>query len=150
MAESVKLYLEDLRIGMRFECGSHALDAAQIKRFAREYDPQPFHLDEQAAKGTFFGGLAASGWQIVCLAMRMIAEHVPIAGGLIGGAAEVSWPQASRPDDVLHVTSQITEITPSRSRPERGMALLRTEARNQRGELLLIFTAKCVVPRRPA
>lgn len=152
MAEQAeqKLYLEDLQVGMRFECGSHALDAAQIKRFAREYDPQPFHLDEEAAKGTFFGGLAASGWQIVCLAMRMIAEHVPIAGGLIGGAAEVSWPQASRPDDVLHVTSQITEITPSRSRPERGMALLRTEARNQRGELLLIFTAKCVVPRRPA
>lgn len=142
------LYLEDLHVGLSFECGAHALDAAQVKAFAREYDPQPFHMDEEAAKGTFFGGLAASGWHIVCLAMRMIAEHVPIAGGLIGGGAEVSWPQATRPDDVLHVTSRIMEVTPSRSKPERGMALLRTEARNQKGELLLIFTAKCVVPRR--
>ena len=144
------LYLEDLHVGLRFECGAHALDPAQVKKFAREFDPQPFHMDEEAAKATFFGGLAASGWHIVCLAMRMIAEHVPIAGGLIGGGAEVSWPQATRPNDVLHVTSQIMEVTPSRSKPERGMALLRTEARNEKGELLLIFTAKCVVPRRPS
>ena len=143
------LYLEDLHVGLRFECGTHALDPAQVKKFAREFDPQPFHMDEEAAKATFFGGLAASGWHIVCLVMRMIAEHVPIAGGLIGGGAEVSWPQATRPNDVLHVTSQIMEVTPSRSKPERGMALLRTETRNQKGELLQIFTAKCVVPRRP-
>lgn len=145
-----KLYLEDLHVGQRFECGRHQLDAAQIKAFAREYDPQPFHLDEAAARDTFFGGLAASGWQVACLAMRMIAEHVPIAGGLIGGAAELRWPQATRPGDILHVTSEIMEVTPSRSKPERGMALLKTETRNQKGELLQVFTAKCVVPRRPA
>ena len=149
MADQPRLYLEDLHVGLRFECGTHALDATQIKTFAREFDPQPFHLDEEAARGTFFGGLAASGWHIVCLTMRMIAEHVPIAGGLIGGAAEITWPQATRPDDVLHVTSEIKEVTPSRSKPERGMALLRTETRNQKGELLQVFTAKCVVPRRP-
>jgi acyl dehydratase len=143
------LYLEDLRVGQRFECGVHALDAAQIKTFAREFDPQPFHLDDDAARGTFFGGLAASGWHIVCLTMRMIAQNIPIAGGLIGGAAEVTWPQATRPTDILTVTSEIMEVTPSRSKPERGMALLRTETRNQKGELLQIFTAKCVVPRRP-
>src|SRR5262245_31850941 len=136
-APGALLYLEDLHVGLSFECGTHALDARQVKAFAREYDPQPFHMDEEAAKATFFGGLAASGWHIVCLAMRRIAEHVPIAGGLIGGGAEVSWPQATRPDDVLHVTSRIMEVTPSRSKPERGMALLRTEARNQKGELLL-------------
>ncbi|HNB27153.1 MAG TPA: MaoC family dehydratase [Alphaproteobacteria bacterium] len=149
MAEGAKLYLEDLHVGLRFDCGAHALDAAQIKAFAREYDPQPFHLDEEAARGTFFGGLAASGWHVVCLAMRAIADHVPMAGGLIGGGAEISWPQPTRPDDILHVTSEIMEVTPSRSKPERGMALLRTETRNQRGELLQVFTAKCVVPRRP-
>jgi acyl dehydratase len=149
MAGCGLLYLEDLYVGLRFECGSHALDAAQIKAFARQYDPQPFHLDEDAARGTFFGGLAASGWQVACLAMRMIAEHVPIAGGLIGGAAELRWPQPTRPGDILHVTSEILEVTPSRSKPERGMALLRTETRNQKGELLQVFTAKCVVPRRP-
>lgn len=149
MAGCGLLYLEDLYVGLRFECGSRALDAAQIKAFARQYDPQPFHLDEDAARGTFFGGLAASGWQVACLAMRMIAEHVPIAGGLIGGAAELRWPQPTRPGDILHVTSEILEVTPSRSKPERGMALLRTETRNQKGELLQVFTAKCVVPRRP-
>ena len=149
MANKARLYLEDLHVGLRFECGTHALDAAQIKKFAREFDPQPFHLDETAARETFFGGLAASGWHIVCLAMRMIAEGVPIAGGLIGGAAEITWPQPTRPTDVLEVVSIVMEVTPSRSRPERGMALLRTETRNQKGELLQIFTAKCVVPRRP-
>ena len=81
--------------------------------------------------------------------MRMIAEHVPFAGGLIGGAAEITWPQPTRPGDVLEVVSIVMEVTPSRSKPERGMALLRTETRNQKGELLQIFTAKCVVPRRP-
>jgi len=143
------LYLEDLHVGQRFECGRHALDTAQIKKFAREFDPQPFHMDEVAARDTMFGGLAASGWHTVALTMRMIAENIPIAGGLIGGAAEITWPQAARPTDILHVTSEIMEVTPSRSRPERGMALLRTETRNQKGELLQIFTAKCVVPRRP-
>jgi len=145
-----KLYLEDLRVGQRFECGQHALDAEQVKTFAREYDPQPFHMDEDAAKETFFNGLAASGWHVVCLAMRAIAQHVPFAGGLIGGGAEITWPQATRPNDVLVFTSTVMEVTPSRSKPERGLALLRTEARNQKGELSLIFTAKCVVPRRPA
>ncbi len=144
-----RLYLEDLQVGQRFACGRHALDAEQIKAFAREFDPQPFHLDEDAARGTFFGGLAASGWHIVCLTMRMIAEKVPFAGGLIGGAAEITWPQPTRPTDVLEVASIVMEVTPSRSKPERGMALLRTETRNQKGELLQIFTAKCVVPRRP-
>ena len=144
-----RLYLEDLQVGQRFACGHHALDVAQIKAFAREFDPQPFHLDEEAARATFFGGLAASGWHIVCLTMRMIAEKVPFAGGLIGGAAEITWPQPTRPTDVLEVVSIVMEVTPSRSKPERGMALLRTETRNQKGELLQIFTAKCVVPRRP-
>jgi acyl dehydratase len=149
MAEGVLLYLEDLQVGQSFACGRHALDADQIKTFAGAFDPQPFHLDEEAARATFFGGLAASGWHIVCLTMRMIAQNVPIAGGVIGGAAEISWPQPTRPTDILHVTSTIMEVTPSRSKPERGMVLLRTETRNQKGELLQIFTAKCVVPRRP-
>ena len=150
MAERAVLYLEDLQVGQSFDCGQHALDVAQVKAFAREYDPQPFHMDEEAAKATFFGGLAASGWHVACLAMRAIAQHVPFAGGLIGGQAEVTWPKPTRPTDVLTFTSTVMEVTPSRSKPERGAALLRTEARNQKGELLLIFTAKCVVPRRPA
>ena len=112
-----RLYLEDLQVGQRFACGQHALDAAQIKAFAREFDPQPFHLDEDAARDTFFGGLAASGWHIVCLTMRMIAQNVPIAGGLIGGAAEITWPQPTRPTDILEVVSIVMEVMPSRSKP---------------------------------
>lgn len=149
MTEGAKFYLEDLRVGMRFECGRHALDLAQVKKFAREFDPQPFHLDEEAAKSSMFGRLVASGWHNVALTMRMIAEHVPIAGGLIGGAAEITWPQPTLPTDILHVSSEIMEVKPSRSRPERGMAVLKTETRNDKGELLQTFTAKCVVPRRP-
>jgi len=143
------LYLDDLAVGGKFATGLVTLTLEGCKAFAAEFDPQPFHLDEDAARATFFGGLAASGWHIVCLTMRMIAEKVPFAGGLIGGAAEITWPQPTRPTDVLEVVSIVMEVTPSRSKPERGMALLRTETRNQKGELLQIFTAKCVIPRRP-
>lgn len=142
-------YLEDFEVGQKFGSSTLQVNEDGIKRFAAQFDPQPFHLDDAAARASIFGGLAASGWHIVCLTMRMIAEHVPFAGGLIGGAAEITWPQPTRPTDVLEVVSIVMEVTPSRSKPERGMALLRTETRNQKGELLQIFTAKCVVPRRP-
>ena len=145
-----RLYFDDLQVGQRFVSGSHELDAAQIKSFARQFDPQPFHLDEATAKDTLFAGLAASGWHTAAITMRLMAEggH-PIAGGLIGASAEISWPQPTRPGDILHVESEILEKTPSRSRPDRGMATMRSETRNQRGEVLQILTAKIVVPRRP-
>ncbi len=144
------LFLEDLVIGQTFTSPTHALDAAQIKAFAAAYDPQPFHLDETAAKSTFFRGLAASGWHTAALTMKLLTATRPaIAGGLIGGGAEISWPQATRPDDVLQVESEILEIKPSRSRPERGMVTMRSETRNQRGETLQVLTSTLVVPRRP-
>ncbi|HUL05866.1 MAG TPA: MaoC family dehydratase [Candidatus Acidoferrum sp.] len=143
------LYFDDLQVGQRFVSGSHELDATQIKTFARQFDPQPFHLDEETAKDTLFAGLAASGWHTAALTMRLMAEggH-PIAGGLIGASAEISWPQPTRPGDILQVESEILEKVPSRSRPDRGMATMRSETRNQRGEVLQILTAKIVVPRR--
>jgi len=143
------LYFDDLQVGQRFVSGSHELDATQIKTFARQFDPQPFHLDEETAKETLFAGLAASGWHTAALTMRLMAEggH-PIAGGLIGASAEISWPQPTRPGDILQVESEILEKVPSRSRPDRGMATMRSETRNQRGEVLQILTAKIVVPRR--
>lgn len=145
------LYLDDLKVGQAFISPTHAVDAAQIKSFAREFDPQPFHLDEAAAKNTFFGGLAASGWHTAAITMKLLTSTQPgIAGGLIGAGAEISWPRPTRPDDVLQVTSEILEVTPSRSRPERGMATMRSVTRNQRGEVLQILTSKLVVPRRPA
>lgn len=134
---------------MVFKGGAREVTAEEIKAFAREYDPQPFHLDEAAAKDTFFGGLAASGWHTAAMTMRLLEDFgPPVAGGLIGGAGEIAWPQPTRPGDVLHVESEIVEVKPSRSRPERGMVVMRTETKNQRGEVLQTFTARMVVPRR--
>ena len=96
------LYLDDLQVGQRFVSGTHAIDADQIKAFAREFDPQPFHLDEAAAKGTFFGGLAASGWHVAAVTMKLLVTGgAPIAGGIVGAGGEFAWPNATRPGDVL-------------------------------------------------
>jgi acyl dehydratase len=144
------LYLEDFAVGQSLISGSHALDAEQIIRFARAFDPQPFHTDEIAARDTFFRGLVASGWHTAALTMKLLVESgVPIAGGLIGAGGEISWPQPTRPDDVLTVESEVLEVRASRSRPDRGMVTLRSTTRNQRGETLQVFTAKLVVPTRP-
>src|SRR6202140_2819805 len=116
-----RLYLEDFHVGQRFTSATHVIDTAQIKAFARQFDPQPFHLDEEAAKGTLFGGLVASGWHTAALTMRLQVESgLPIAGGIVGIEGEMSWPRPTRPGDVLSVVSEIEEVTPSRSRPDRG------------------------------
>jgi acyl dehydratase len=143
------LYLEDISVGDRFSGGAIAVTVETIKAFAREFDPQPFHTDEVAAKCTFFKGLAASGWHTAAMTMRLLAEFGPkVAGGLIGGSCEVAWPQPTRAGDVLHVECEILTVTPSRSRPERGSVLMRSETKNQKGEVLQVLTAKLVVPRR--
>lgn len=145
------LYLEDLQPGQCFTSGSHALDADQIKAFAQQFDPQPFHLDEEAAQNSLFGGLAASGWHTAAITMRLQVESgLPISGGLIGAGGEINWLNPTRPGDILHVESEVLEVTPSRSRPDRGMITLRSETRNQRGEVVQTLTVKLVVPRRPA
>ena len=143
------LYFEDLVAGQRFVSRTHALDAAQIIAYAREFDPQPFHLDDAAAQSSFFGGLAASGWLVASITMRLIVESVPIAGGIIGGGGEIQWPTPTRPGDILRAESEIVEITPSRSRPERGMAVLRITTLNQNGEQRQVVTPRVIVPRRP-
>jgi acyl dehydratase len=143
------LYLDDLQVGQKFISGTHALDSDQIKAFARQFDPQPFHLDEAAARDSFFQGLAASGWHTAAITMRLLNDGgLPIAGGIIGAGGEIHWPQATRPGDLLHVESEILAVSPSRSRPDRGMATMRSETKNQRGETLQVLTAKLVVPRR--
>ena len=145
------LYLEDLSPGDRFTSGEHALDAAQIIEFGQRFDPQPFHLDEQAAKSSFFQGLAASGWHTASITMRlMVQSGLPLADGVIGSGGEIQWPRPTRPGDVLHVESEVLEVTPSRSRPERGMVVVRSETRNQHGEVLQRLTTQLVVSRRPA
>jgi acyl dehydratase len=125
------------------------LDEAQIIEFARKFDPQPFHLDEAAAAGTIFGGLAASGWHTAALSMKLLVGALPLAGGIIGGAGELAWPKPTRPGDVLQLVAEIVEVTPSRSKPERGMAVIRSETRNQHDDIVQVFTSKVILLRRP-
>ncbi len=143
------LYLEDLSVGDRFTSEGHEIDAEQIKAFAALFDPQPFHLDEEAAKSTFFGGLAASGWHTAAITMRLlVTSGIPLADGIIGSGGQLSWPRPTRPGDVLRVESEVVEIVPSRSKPDRGMVSMRCETRNQRGEVLQHFLPRLVVMRR--
>jgi acyl dehydratase len=144
-----RLTLDDLYVGQRFTSGSRVLDAEEIKAFAREYDPQPFHLDEEAAKGTLFGGLAASGWHTMAVSMRLMVDGgLPLAGGIIGAGGSIEWPKPTRPGDTLTVVSEVVEIKPSRSRPDRGMVTVRGETRNQHGDVVQILMARLIVPRR--
>src|SRR5262249_7430803 len=116
--------------------------------FAGQFDPQPFHLDAEAARGTLFAGLVASGWHTAAITMRLLVSGLPLAGGIIGAGGEIAWPNPTRPGALLHVESEIVELRPSRSRPDRGMATVRSETRNQSGEIVQVLIAKLVVPRR--
>ena len=114
-----KLYLEDLSEGQRFTSGGHRIEETEIHRFAREYDPQPFHLDPEAAKSTLFAGLAASGWHTAAITMRLTVDSgFSLAGGIIGaGFDELNWPRPVRPGDELHLVIEVLEARPSRSKP---------------------------------
>ncbi|MGW9063525.1 MaoC family dehydratase [Achromobacter animicus] len=142
------IYLEDLSVGDVFVSKSHALDAAQIIAFATQFDPQPFHLDPDAARDTLFQGLAASGWHTAALTMKLLVESFPVARGVIGAGADVVWPQPTRPDDVVKVTSTVLSITPSRSKPDRAIVVVESVTSNQRDEPLQKLTSKVVVFRR--
>jgi acyl dehydratase len=144
-----QLYLEDLGIGQRFTSETYVMEAARIKEFAAEFDPQPFHIDESAAEASVFKGLAASGWHTAAVAMRLLVTGgLPFANGLVGLGGEVAWPRPTRPGDILHVESEIVEITPSRSKPHRGIVTVRGTMFNQRGEAVYLLTAKLVVLKR--
>jgi acyl dehydratase len=123
----------------------------EIKAFAREYDPQPFHLNEQAAASSLFGGLAASGWHTAAMTMRLLVNGgLPIAGGIIGLGGELSWPAAVRPGDVLHTEAEVMAVRGSASRPESGLVTFRITTRQQDGTAVQVFTPTVIVPRRPA
>lgn len=143
------LYLEDLSVGQRFVSASYMMDEAAIKAFAADFDPQPFHLDGDAAKETFFGELVASGWHTAAVTMRlMVRSGLPISGGIVGAGGEITWPRPTRPGSILRVESEILEIKPSRSNPSRGLAVVRSETINQDAEVVQILVARLVVPRR--
>ena len=144
------LYLEDLAAGQRFTSGTHTMTVEAIKAFARQFDPQPFHLDEAAAANSFFHGLAASGWHTAAVTMRLLVESgMPLAGGLIGAGGELTWPRPVRPGDVLTVESEVLAVTPSKSKPERGLVTVRSRTLNQKGEVVQDMTTKILAWRRP-
>ena len=141
-------YLDDLRVGQRFLSGTHRIDEEQIRAFAEQFDPQPFHLDPESAKTTLFEGVVASGWHTAAITMRLLVDSgLPIAGGIVGAGAEIAWPSPVRPGAVLHVESEILELRPSRSRPDRGMVTVRSETRDHAGEVVQVLVARLVVPR---
>jgi acyl dehydratase len=143
------LFLEDLQVGQRFVSGTHQIDEEQIRAFAQQFDPQPFHLNSESAKATLFGGLVASGWHTAAITMRLlVGGGLPIAGGIVGASAEIAWPSPVRPDAALHVESEILELRPSRSRPDRGVVTIRSETRDQLGEVVQVLVAKLLVSRR--
>jgi len=137
-----------LFVGQRFTSAPHVLDAEQIKRFAAEFDPQPFHLDDEAAAASLFDGLAASGWHTAALTMRMLVESVPLADGLVGAELQLAWPKPTRPGMTLQVFGEVVEIKPSRSRPDMAIVTMRNETRDQDGDVLQLFTVKMPVFKR--
>jgi len=144
-------YLEDFAAGQKFGSATLRVEEHEVKRFAAEFDPQPFHLDEAAARGTLFGGLAASGWHTAAMTMRLlVGSDLRPAGGIIGaGFDEFRWPRPVRPGDELHLEVEVLEVRPSKSRPEQGMVKLRTTTLNQRNEPVQVSVGNLVVPRRP-
>lgn len=144
-------HLDDFMPGQRFAGTTRIrIETDRVKAFAEEFDPQPFHLDEQAAGGSFFGGLAASGWHTAAVTMRLLVDsELKPAGGIIGaGFDEFRWPRPVRPGDELRVESEVLEVRPSTSRPEQGMVKVRITTLNQHNEPVQVSVVNLVVRRR--
>ena len=144
-------YLEDFAAGQSYRSGRLRVAAEDIKAFAAQFDPQPFHTDEAAAKASMFGGLAASGWHTAALTMRLsVASEFAPAGGIIGaGFEEFRWPLPVRPGDELYVEFEVLEVRPSKSRPGEGLLKMRMTTRNQSDQAVQVAVGTLVVPRRP-
>ena len=143
-------YFEDLQVGRRFASESRLVDAAAIKSFAAEFDPQPFHLDEDQARHSVFAGLVASGWHTAALSMRLcLASDFRPAGGILGTGGELIWSKPVRPGDALRVEIEVIETRPSRSRPAQGVVKIRVTTLNQHGETVQTFSPTLLIDRRP-
>lgn len=144
------LYLCDFAPGQTYAGGPVTVETDEVLTFANRYDPQYFHTDPEAAKSSLFGGLASSGWMTAALTMRMlVSSGMDIAGGMIGREVEkLGWPRPTYPGDVLRVLSEVLDVLPSRSRPDRGMIRVRTDTFNQRDEIVQSMTTLIVVPNR--
>jgi acyl dehydratase len=143
-------WFDDLKLGMRFKSGEVTVSREDIKRFASEFDPQPFHLDEAAAENTVFKGLAASGWHTAAIAMNLAVQVRPFGPHPLMGAGvdDLRWMKPVRPDDTLHLEGEVVELVPSRNKPQ-GVARVKWTAYNQHGEAVYTFNPIAIVPRRP-
>lgn len=143
-------YLDDFAVGDAFTSGPVEVTEADILAFARQFDPQPFHMDHEAAGASMFAGLAASGWHTAALTMRMLVDaKIGIVNGIIGvGVEQLNWPRAVRPGDRLTIRSEVLDVRPSQSKPDRGILRLRTETLNQDGAVVQSFIANLIVKRR--
>jgi acyl dehydratase len=148
---SKDLYFEDFYLGQRFDsAGTHTVTAQEIKEFGQKYDPQPFHLDEAAGEGSFFHGLAASGWLTAAIVMRLRVQSITVSGGMIGaGVEEMRWTEPVRPGDTLRTEIEVIGVRQSNSRREYGLIRTRTEAINQREQVVLRSTVNFLAPLRP-
>ena len=145
-------YLEDFTAGQKFGGAERVrVDAARIKSFATEFDPQPFHLDENAAKASIFRGLAASGWHTAAMTMKLlVASELQPAGGIVGaGFEEFKWPTPVRPGDELRIETEVLEVRTSKSRPDIGVVKIRTTTYNQKNEAVQVNVGSLMVPRKP-
>ncbi len=143
-------WFDDLKVGMRFKSEAVTVSKDDIIRFAREYDPQPFHLDEEAAKKTILGGLAASGWHTAAIAMRLAAstQAVRAASAVRGRRRRFALAEAGAAGDTIHLEGELVELVPSRSKPH-GVARVKWTAYNQKGEAVYTFNPIALVPSRP-
>ena len=142
-------YFDDLTQGDRFKSATYEVTEEQIISFAREFDPQPFHLDAAVADQTMFKGLIASGWHTAAITMRLFVQTLNFSEGAIGlGVDELRWPNAVRPGDVLQVETEIIDLRVSRSKPSHGVVRLRNVTVNQRGEIVQTMSASALVLRR--
>jgi acyl dehydratase len=147
---SVIEWFDDLKVGMKFKSEAVTVSREDILRFASEFDPQPFHLHEEAAKNTILGGLAASGWHTAAIAMQLATTCKPFGPHPLFGAGvdELRWMKPVRPDDAIRLEGEVVELVPSRSKPH-GVARVKWTAYNQHGEAVYTFNPIAIVPRRP-
>jgi acyl dehydratase len=147
------IYLEDLEVGAESEFGTYEVTREEVLEFARKYDPQPFHLSDEAAAKTHFGRMSASGWHTAAMTMAVIARKVVSeeqAGLGSPGIDELRWKKPVYPGDTLRVRGKILEVTPSRSRPDMGSFRTQTTVTNQHGEVVMTFISIVLMRRRPA
>ena len=145
-------YLDDLSVGDRASFGRYEVTRDEVLDFARKYDPQPFHLSDEAAAETHFGRLAASGWHTCAMTMAMLVEHMqahPQASLGAAGTDELRWLKPVHPGDVLRCETEILEVRPSQSRPEMGSIRSQMTTFNQKDEPVLRFVALALLRRRP-